>query len=464
MKFGKAYRNSILLTVLVLMIFVTIAVFLTILFSKQTTNNLPRPAVFLAKLVALQGSYDYKKNVELVSESLKSEVPIRIYLFSETGEKLAGEGPGLMNRSWKDIKLPEQDFEAVTLTSFWNLVTPADASIVRLPGAPAQYLLVLPDDGASPPTIVLITIVLLVLSVVLGVVFAMGFIFNVIQKKVEQVDKTMTLLKSGDLKARVAIGKDGEISYALQRFNSMADEIESLVNRMQQTEKSRVLMLQDLAHDLRTPISSLKSLLEALQSSEGKLPEKVVLEIFDLCLSEVSYFQRLVEDLLILAQMSEPSYSFNMKSIEFESFLRGVAADVQTQFPQKKIFIAYRGPMQFSGDEHLLRRLFKNALLNALAFAQSNVNLTVSEKLGGILVRVDDDGCGFSSKQLAEFGQRKATRILDSQEGHRVSVGLGSVIMKTVVELHKGQITPENLIDQNEMVCGASLLIELPTS
>jgi K+-sensing histidine kinase KdpD len=75
---------------------------------------------------------------------------------------------------------------------------------------------------------------------------------------------------------------------------------------------------------------------------------------------------------------------------------------------------------------------------------------------------IQDDGPGFSDDAIKGFGERRISRALEKSKGNRVSVGLGSVIMKTVAELHRGHVVAKNRINSSGQVLGAEIAISLP--
>jgi K+-sensing histidine kinase KdpD len=99
-----------------------------------------------------------------------------------------------------------------------------------------------------------------------------------------------------------------------------------------------------------------------------------------------------------------------------------------------------------SGDEQLLKRLVRNSLENAFSFARSKVRASIAPaaKAGYVSVCIEDDGPGFDADSLNNFGERRSKRVVAKNENGRLSLGLGSVIMKTVVLLHGGEIEASN--------------------
>lgn len=315
-----------------------------------------------------------------------------------------------------------------------------------------------------------IGIISMVISLILGVGVAISLIYSSVNKKVKLADEVITQLQHGNLKARFPITRHDEFGRAMLRFNTMAAEIENLVEHMRGVEKSRSKLIQELAHDLRTPIASLKSLMETLNLKGPSMKEETKKEFLDLSLKEVNYFERLVEDLLFLAQVTEPKYQMQKESILISAVMEDEARDVSFRINQNQKDIKLE--LDFSeiseqvvvGDMHLIRRLLRNALENAFSFSKRAVKVSgkLYAKENKIKISIMDDGPGFSAESLASFGERRVTRKLATEVGGRISVGLGSVIMKTIANVHRGEIKASNVLNENNQIQGSCLEITLP--
>ena len=116
------------------------------------------------------------------------------------------------------------------------------------------------------------------------------------------------------------------------------------------------------------------------------------------------------------------------------------------------------------GDAHLLRRMVRNALENAFSFAKTEVEVSLSiQHDGQVIITIVDDGPGLSEDALKSFGVRRMTRVLEKKKTGRLSVGLGSVIMKTVAHLHRGTVTIANRSSNSKKITGALVTMKLPT-
>jgi K+-sensing histidine kinase KdpD len=170
---------------------------------------------------------------------------------------------------------------------------------------------------------------------------------------------------------------------------------------------------------------------------------------------------------LLLAQIKEPSIQAGDPLVNVSLALSETADDVLIRYHNQDKQIQLKQcfderPLEIHGDLHLITRLFRNAVENTFSFANSSVSLsTRMNSEGKIEIVIEDDGPGFNEDALASFGTRNVTRRLESKPGGRLSVGLGSVVMKTIAESLGGEVKVSNrLLDQK--ILGATVKITVP--
>lgn len=285
-----------------------------------------------------------------------------------------------------------------------------------------------------------IGLVAIAASILVGLGLSIIFLTIYVRKKSSQAELVIAKLKSGDLKARFKIGQTDESAELMLKFNDMADQIEMLVENLRATEKARMLLLQELAHDLRTPVASLKNLQEMLLDKGHLMDDDKRKHVQGLAIKEVQYFERLVEDLLFLSGVNDPRYSGNFRPVNLQDLIQEEVEVIESQKVQIHFHAETEG--MISGDEHLLRRLIKNALSNASRFATSKIDVSLQAVNDEVILHVLDDGPGMNADDLVSFGQKKYSRHL--RENDKISIGLGSVIMKKIMSLHDGDLKVNN--------------------
>ena len=226
----------------------------------------------------------------------------------------------------------------------------------------------------------------MMLSVFFASLFSMLILFYSMRQKARLAANVIAEMRDGNLNARFPVGKMDEVGKLMVEFNKMADEIQRLVQTIRDTELTRLRRLQELAHDLRTPVASMKNLLETLHLHRESMPVASQREILSLSLKEVDYFARLVEDLLFLAQVTEPKYAVVKTSINLYDLIEDELETLEARYPN--VTVSAKSDTQdyeIKGDGHLLRRLFRNALENAFSFAKSTVDVDLRKTAKGSL-------------------------------------------------------------------------------
>lgn len=382
------------------------------------------------------GKFTSKEAFEIVEKS--REGSRRSYLLNPQGKVIdsspPGEAPERIDERDK-LKLADGNFV------FYEMRDPLKSR----PG---------PGFGPPPPPGArLIGVVAISVSIVVGLALSILFLTIFIRKKSRQAEEVIASLKAGDLKARFKVNDTDESNQLMLRFNDMADQIEGLVTSLRDTEKARMTMLQELAHDLRTPVASLKQFQEILLYKDHLLDDEKRKHMQTLSMKEITYFERLVEDLLFLSGVNDPKYSASFHKVNLNELID----EEVDHFDLAKIQIikTFEDSYSVNGDSHLLKRLFRNAISNAMRFASHKVTIDVKRIQNEIVIKITDDGSGMNESDLKQFGEKKYSRHVDSN----ISIGLGSVIMKKITFLHDASLSV-----QNQSIGGLELTIKFPTA
>lgn len=241
-------------------------------------------------------------------------------------------------------------------------------------------------------------------------------------------------------------------------------ELQALLSQLKESEQERTELLQFLAHDIRTPLTSLRlvsdELLETAETENLKIKDS-----FKLLVQELHFFEKLTEDLFYLAKITESRGNGALPEVDIATILNEEIERVRTLDSESNKTFIYSGPdtFQFRGEASFLRRMFRNALSNSAKYAHRTINIELKCQQNNIEIAFKDDGCGFSSEHLQYFGQRRPLRFRSGAERDaKISLGLGSVILKQIAERHGGEVFVMNWSKDKGKLGGGSLVINLP--
>ncbi|MGZ3721462.1 MAG: HAMP domain-containing sensor histidine kinase [Bdellovibrionales bacterium] len=336
--------------------------------------------------------------------------------------------------------------------------------VITLPDNPVPATFVVDYVHGGPKHGMTYTFLIMSIAIFLASTLSMFLLFWSFRDRAELAKNVLLRMQNGDLKARFPTTKLDEVGHMMALFNQMADEIERLVERLQANETHRLQLLQELTHDLRTPVSSLRNLIETLRFEEARLEPKAKVELMDLAYQETEYLTRLVEDLLFLALVLEPKYKAETGEVSMNDVIEAQVAATSAAHPQVRSEFVKKpteSRRHIMGNAHLMQRLIRNGLENAYSFASSNVQTAIHCAGEFLSIVIRDDGPGLSDEALESFGKKRSTRYQGPGQDGRLSVGLGSVIMQAIASAHGGQVTIQNIYDSQGQVKGSELNITI---
>lgn len=372
-----------------------------------------------------------------------------LWVFSSDGKVLAQNTEMPPPVEWTILKKPTVTHEFTFYYRAFHLIP--DLTLVKLDAKDSVYLLIAPRHQDGHQTALWIDIAFFLFVIGMAVLTAFALIYVYLGKKSEEARGVLARLEKGDLQARFEIKRIDEIGRLMHDFNRMASEIERLVHRIQETEAARKDLLAELSHDIRTPLTSLKTSIETLHEHLDEMPKAQQKEFLQVSQVELAYFIHLIDDLFFIADLGEPRYKKETQRIDLTELLREEIRSRQSQGMisgrNREESISWElSPLNnqpsdaiILGDLLLIRRLFKNAFDNAAKHARTRVGVQLI--LGdSVQVKVTDDGPGISDEAIAVFGTRRKRRFTNYESKEGISLGLGSVIMKTILELHGGTL------------------------
>jgi signal transduction histidine kinase len=240
----------------------------------------------------------------------------------------------------------------------------------------------------------------------------------------------------------------------LDEIGRLARTINTMLARLQASADQQKQFVADAAHELRSPIASLRAQLESGQGLEARPHQGTTGDL----LAETLRMQRLVDQLLLLARGDAGNLPHPTAAVDLDDVVDQVLDSSAHELLRPDVVVDRSGvtPVQVIGDDALLERLVRNLADNAVRHAQHRVRLSLVAVDGRAVLTVDDDGHGVPPDQRAAlFG--RFTRLESSRDREDGGVGLGLAIVAGIVSSHAGRI---EVLDSPDG--GARFRVELP--
>ncbi|MBT8207953.1 MAG: HAMP domain-containing histidine kinase [Acidimicrobiia bacterium] len=246
-------------------------------------------------------------------------------------------------------------------------------------------------------------------------------------RPVERIRSEVAEIGSRELHRRVPQPTTGdEVERLAETMNEMLARLERSVERQQ-------TFVADASHELRSPLTRIRSALELGQRGDGSHPGDD-----DALLRDVVGMQRLVEDLLFLARSDDGKAPSRRRRLDLDDLVIGEArtarADDSVSFDLSGVSAAH-----VEGDSVQLRSAVRNLLENARRHASGRVTVSLGEQDGEAVLTVTDDGPGIPESEAERVFER-FTRLDDSRTTQTGGSGLGLAISRQIAESHGGSL------------------------
>lgn len=329
--------------------------------------------------------------------------------------------------------LPRATNRFRTLRHTVLLVSMAAVAVVAVAVAVSAQLMFLSSHDLR------LVVVAVGLGVVLGALLA-ATISRPLAADLEQLAGTARAVGQGDLSVRAGLDRPDEVGTVAVAMDGMISALRAAELERDQVEDARRVFLAAIGHDLRTPLTSLKATIEALQDGVAAEPERYLRSM----LADLDLLSGLVEDLFLLAQIEAGKLDLHAEPVDL-SDLADEAVEAMAPMARRRgveIEIMTDHHITVLGSERELGRVIRNLLDNAIRYApaSSRVQVEVGNGPQEATVRIVDEGPGFPDNVdvFESFAKGDAARTRTHG-----GAGLGMAIAKGLVEAHGGSIAIE---------------------
>ena len=269
-------------------------------------------------------------------------------------------------------------------------------------------------------------------------------------------------ISEGDLNTTVAVIGDDEFSSMAANLNKMVEEIRQLMDKEREAERTKNELITNVAHDLRTPLTSIIGYLEILSGKSAPLTPEMQKKYIDIAYSKSKRLEKLIEDLFGFTKLNYGKISMRVAKVDIVKLLGQLLEESYPNFSNKGLSYELQSNVPariISADGNLLARLFDNLINNAIKYGAEGRRVLVKVQASAETVQVSVTNYGYviPAEELPMIFD-KFYRVEQSRSTNTGGTGLGLAIVKNIVDMHGGDITVKS--DLNGTVFTVTLKVD----
>jgi len=265
-----------------------------------------------------------------------------------------------------------------------------------------------------------------------------------------EISSGIHYLARGDFQHQVDIQSNDEFNDIAKDINLASEKLKEAIERGDFSESSKDQLVVNLAHDLRTPLTSVLGYLDLILNDES-LTKEQVRHFLTIAFTKSQRLERLVDELFEITKMNYGMLPVDKKRFNLTDLLNQLNEELYPVFENNHLIARMNSPIHLPilGDGDLLARLFENLITNAIRYGYDGqyVDINGSIEANEVVVQVVNYGDSIPPDELPHLFDMFYTG--DKARTHREdSTGLGLFIAKNIAEQHNGSITAESSVVQ----------------
>ncbi len=284
----------------------------------------------------------------------------------------------------------------------------------------------------------------LILSLLFGYIMARR-----ISTPISRVINTAEMISRGCYDDR-----SNEISN-IKEIAQLTGSINNLAETLEKQEKLRKRLTADVAHELRTPLATLQSHIEAMIDGIWEADSKRLKSVHE----EIMRLGRMVGDLEKLTRFESERMALQKAEFDISELIRSILVNFEKEYADKNIRVCIEDKdINIFADRDKISQVIINLMSNALKFTGEggHINLTIWDNADNAMISISDTGIGIPAEDLPHIFER-FYRADTSRSRLTGGSGIGLTIAKAIIEAHKGSIIVESEIGK-----GTSFVVTIP--
>lgn len=263
------------------------------------------------------------------------------------------------------------------------------------------------------------------------------------RNQMSKISNAMEEVAAGNLNYYITVDGDDEISYIANNINKMQVHIRKLIERERESEKSKNELITNVAHDLRTPLTSILGYLEILHSNLDKINKEQEKHYIDISYSKAKRLESLIEDLFGFTKIGKAN--MKIEEIDIVKLLMQLLDEFEVMLKQNNLtsnLTSTNEKIIIEADLKSMLRLFENLINNGIKYGSGGKEILVKiyDQGESVLIKVMNFGEVIPEESISKLFD-KFYRVEQSRSTETGGTGLGLAIVKNIIEQHSGNIS-----------------------
>ncbi|ARC31026.1 sensor histidine kinase [Bacillus toyonensis] len=293
-----------------------------------------------------------------------------------------------------------------------------------------------------------------IIAFVVVLVFLASFYYSKqIAKPLLKINDTTKKIAHLDFTEKIPITSKDEIGDLSKNINTLSNKLHSHIGQLEQDiekerklEKTRKEFISGVSHELKTPLSIMKSCISILKDGVAEHKKEYYFQAME---REVDKMDTLILDMLELAKFESGTYKMKMDSFYIDTVIEDICEHLSVEIEKKELRVHKNiGPFEVVANQGRIEQVIVNFITNAIRYTPNKEDIIIStiDEKNRIKVCIENKGTHIEEEQLDKIWDR-FYRVDAARHRSQGGTGLGLAISKNILELHDAEYGVKNTED-----------------